>query len=141
MFQQALLLEQQDYFFSKHYQLQETIVFNAFQKASRILRIFCKATIIEPTDEKFHSYLQEFNEKEQYVRNFFEFSIYAIESSCGDSVPLMEYKGERNNLKNWNKDMDKKGKLTAYKENNFIPVDLGSLSQIYYYKCNLFLCF
>ena len=104
-----------------------TIVFNSFEKASKILRIFCKATIIEPNDEKFHSYLQKFDEKEQYVRNFFEFSIYAIESSCGDSVPLMEYKGERPALKSWVVRMDKKELLEKYKADHFVPPNLKGI--------------
>ncbi len=104
-----------------------TIVFNSFEKTPKILRLFCKAKIIETINPEFNAYLNLFNEKEQLVRNFFEFLIYAVESSCGESVPFMEYKGERRTLKNWMVRMDKNNKLEEYKKNHFTPPDLQSI--------------
>jgi len=104
-----------------------TLVFNAFEGSANIVRIFCKAKIIEAISEKFHKYLKLFNEKENLVRNFFEFNIYAVESSCGMSVPLMEYKGDRNSLKKWVVSMDKNDKLKEYNEQHLVPVNLRRL--------------
>ena len=104
-----------------------TLVFNAFEGSAKILRLFCKATIVEAKSKKFYTYLELFAEKEGLVRDFFEFSIYAVESSCGMSVPFMEYKGERTALKDWVVKMDASGKLQEYKEKNFTPPDLKNL--------------
>lgn len=104
-----------------------TIVFNAFGGEANILRIFCKAKIIDPATAEFNTYLELFGEKKQLVREFFEFSIYAVESSCGASVPFMEYKGERSSLKNWVVKMDEKNKLEQYKKDHFSPPDLQKI--------------
>jgi len=104
-----------------------TLVFNAFEGNAKILRLFCKATIIESKSEKFYNYLEVFAEKEGVVRDFFEFSIYAVESSCGMSIPIMEYKSEREELRNWAIKMDENGKLEEYKEKKFTPPNLRNL--------------
>lgn len=104
-----------------------TLVFNAFEGDARILRIFCKAHIIKPRSEAFYKYLELFNEKESLVRDFFDLHIYAVESSCGEALPFMEYKGEREELRNWAIKKDNDGKLEAYKEAHFIPPNLHNL--------------
>ncbi|NOR58542.1 MAG: pyridoxamine 5'-phosphate oxidase family protein [Sulfurimonas sp.] len=104
-----------------------TLVFNAYEGKAKILRLFCKADIVEAKSDKFYEYLELFGERERLVRDFFEFSIYAVESSCGESVPYMEYKKERESLKEWVVKMDKNDKLQAYKEKNATPPDLKSL--------------
>lgn len=104
-----------------------TIVFNAFEGDAKILRLFCKAKAVDSTSENFTKYVELFGVNENLIRDFFEFNIYAVESSCGMSIPIMEYKGERNALKNWVKKMDKSGKLEEYKQNHFTPPDLSSL--------------
>ena len=105
-----------------------TLVFNAFSGSAKILRLFCKATLINPEHTKFLEYVKNFGLKETQVRDFFEFNIYAVESSCGMSVPVMEYKEERNELRNWVKSMDKKGKLEEYKDAHFTPPALEDLT-------------
>ena len=104
-----------------------TIVFNSFEKEAKILRIFCKAKIIDSTMSEFNTYLELFGEKKQFVRDFFEFSIYAVETSCGESVPFMDYKGERPSLKNWVVKMAEDNKLEKYKEDHFLPPDLQNI--------------
>jgi len=104
-----------------------TLVFNAYEGKAKILRLFCKAHIVEAKSDKFYKYLELFKEKETLVRNFFEFSIYAVESSCGESIPIMEYKEERESLKEWVVKMDKKDKLEEYKKNHIKPPNLQSL--------------
>lgn len=105
-----------------------TLVFNAFEGKPKILRLFCKAEIVAKESDTFQKYLSFFDEKESLVRDIFIFSIYAVESSCGESVPYMEYKGERSSLKEWAVKMDKTGKLQAYKEAHFTPVNLEEVN-------------
>jgi len=104
-----------------------TLVFNAFEGKAMILRLFCKADIIGRDNNKFEKYLELFSDKKNFVRDFFDFHIYAVESSCGDGVPYMEYKGEREELKSWMKRLDKKDKIEEYKEGHFTPPSLENL--------------
>jgi hypothetical protein len=104
-----------------------TLLFNAFEGKAKILRLFCKASIVDADGEKFAKYLELFEEKESLVRDFFEFSIYAVESSCGESVPLMEYKEDRTALKDWVIKMDKNDKLQDYKQKRKTPPSLQDL--------------
>jgi len=104
-----------------------TLLFNAYDGDAKILRLFCKATIIKGCSERFTEYLKKFSEKRILVRDFFEFKIYAVESSCGEAIPYMDYKGDRKSLKNWVKKMDKNDKLQEYKQNHFAPPNLQNL--------------
>ena len=104
-----------------------TLVFNAYEGKPMILRLFCKAIIIDSTADNFSTYLELFSEDKNIVRNLFKFTVYAVESSCGESVPLMEYKEDRVSLKKWNIKMEKSGKLTKYNEDHLTPPDLHKL--------------
>jgi len=104
-----------------------TLVFNSFDEKPMILRLFCKAKVVEDTSNKFYEYLELFNEKEKFIRNFFIFEIYAVESSCGETVPYMEFKEERSSLKKWMVNMDKSDKLETYKEKYFAPIDIKNI--------------
>ncbi len=104
-----------------------TLVFNAFEGKPKILRLFCKAEIVEKQSDEFQNYLDMFDVQESLVRDFFLFNIYAVESSCGEAVPFMEYKEERTALKEWAIKMDKSSKLEEYKEAHHIPVNLKEI--------------
>ncbi len=104
-----------------------TLVFNAFEGAPKILRLFCKSSIIERESERFHENVALFGAKAEVVRDLFEFRIYAVESSCGMSVPYMQFQGERDELRDWAYDMDAKGKLEEYKAKRFNPPDLSKI--------------
>ena len=104
-----------------------TLVFNSYDKKPMILRLFCKAKILEDKSQDFYHYLELFKEKESLVRNFFIFEIYGVESSCGDAIPYMEYKEDRNLLKNWMVKMDNSNKLETYKEEHFTPPDMRNI--------------
>lgn len=104
-----------------------TLVFNAFEGDAKILRLFCKAEVIGKDHLKYEKYLSLFDIKQSVIRDIFEFTIYAVESSCGMSVPYYEYKGDRDELKDWAYNMDSKGKLEEYKKKRFTPPDLHNL--------------
>lgn len=93
-----------------------TLVFTSFDETPKILRIFAKAIIIDKTHNKYEEYKNIFGIKESLIRDIFLFDIYAVELSCGESVPYYEYKGDRNSLKNWAKSMDKKEHLKCIKK-------------------------
>jgi hypothetical protein len=104
-----------------------TILFNAFEGRAKILRLFCKAKLIAHDTQEFEKNLSLFDIDKNLVRNFFEFHIYALESSCGDGVPYMEYKEERPSLKKWAIKMDKSEKLQKYIQDHATPPDLSKI--------------
>jgi hypothetical protein len=104
-----------------------TLVFNSFEEESKILRIFCKSNIIKKNNTKYNKYLKLFNENDKIINSLVEFNIYAVEISCGDGIPYMEYKGERNILKDILIKMSDENKLEAYKIKKQIPPNLGNI--------------
>lgn len=98
-----------------------TVMFNAFEGAANITKLFCKADPIVKDDERFKAYFTHFDVEESNVRQLFVFNIYAVETSCGDGVPYMTYEGERPNLKNWAKKMANNGKLEKYIKDHEVP--------------------
>jgi len=105
-----------------------TLVFNAFEGPAKILRIFCKAEVIEKDDFNFNGYLSHFGVNAAHVRNLFLFDIYAVESSCGMTVPYMEYVKDRKSLKKWVKNMAEEGRLAQYIKEHEEPPALNDLS-------------
>lgn len=105
-----------------------TIMFNAFEGTAQIVRLFCKGIVISKQELLFDSYLEKFTVDRDLIRQMFLFDIYAVESSCGLTVPTMIFKQERKGLKNWAKTLAKQGKLESYIEDHEIPVNLKRLS-------------
>ncbi|QFR49053.1 pyridoxamine 5'-phosphate oxidase family protein [Sulfurimonas lithotrophica] len=104
-----------------------TLVFNAFEGAAQILRIFCKAEIVEYTSKEFDELNSLFNIETGLIRDIFKFNIYAVESSCGASIPIMEYKEDRSALIDWVKNMHENEKLDEYKKKRHNPPNLKDL--------------
>jgi hypothetical protein len=105
-----------------------TIVFNSFvREEAKILRIFSKGEIIEKDSEKFMEYISLFGINREFIRQMFLFNISAVESSCGEAVPIMEFKEERSGLRNWAKRMSKNGQLEGYIEKHKVPPSLENL--------------
>jgi hypothetical protein len=104
-----------------------TILFNAFEGKPKILRCFCKGEVIEKTDEEFTQVCGYFNESEEAIRQFFKFNIYAVESSCGMGVPLMEFKEERPGVRDYALKMAQTGKFDQYVKEHHVPPSLQGL--------------
>ena len=107
-----------------------TLVFNSFSGQANITRVFCKAEPIEKEDERFEGCLSHFGVNGSYIRQLFVFDIYAVESSCGMSVPYMKYEKQRNSLKNWAKNMSEDGRLQNYMDEHKEPPSLKDLDKI-----------
>ncbi|MCF6330455.1 MAG: hypothetical protein L3I99_02755 [Sulfurimonas sp.] len=104
-----------------------TLVFNSYEKKPMILKIFCKAQIIEEKSSEFYNYLELFKEKESLVRNFFVLNIYAVETSCGHGIPHMEYKEDRELLRKWMHRLDENNELEKYKSDHFTPPNMKNI--------------
>ncbi|QWR77186.1 pyridoxamine 5'-phosphate oxidase family protein [Candidatus Magnetomonas plexicatena] len=81
---------------------QVTLMFTSFTETPKILRIFCKGELIERHTKEFLDAAGSFKETNPAViRRFIRYRVYAVETSCGQSVPYMQYSGERDSLRNW----------------------------------------
>jgi hypothetical protein len=100
-----------------------TVMFCSFGSTPMILRLFCKGEVIDKNDKKAQE-LFPFSDL-RGMRQFIKLHVYCVEHSCGMSVPLYEFKEERNDLKEWCQDGDRSGRLDEYIENHRIPIDLS----------------
>lgn len=104
-----------------------TILFNAFENTPKILRCFCKGEIIAKDDPDFETAGTLFKEDLNAIRQIFRFKVYAVESSCGMGVPLMQYKKERPGVREYALEMAKNGKFDHYADKHKTPPDLHDL--------------
>lgn len=102
-----------------------TLVFNAFEGEPKILRCFCTGKIISKTDEEFKECCQKFSEDPQAIRQFFKLHIYTVESSCGMGVPIMTYKEERSEVRDYAISMAKSGEFEKYVQDHKTPPTLN----------------
>ena len=100
-----------------------TIMFTAFEGKPKILRLFCKGELIDKADEQIRLLYPEQNF--EGMRRFVKLKVYAVESSCGMSVPYYDYKGEREQLRDWCIKGERENKLDEYNSKNGTPADLS----------------
>lgn len=105
-----------------------TIMFTAFEGSPMICRLFAKEfDLIEKDNEQFDEYFKLFdNTRKESFRRIVKFKIYAVENSCGMSVPLFEYKEEREGLRDYFEKRTPE-KVSEYIKNKEVPIDLDSL--------------
>lgn len=99
-----------------------TIMFCSFESKPLILRIYGNAKVYHEQDSNWEKYINMFP-KILGSRQIIDIEIELIQTSCGYSIPLMEFKSERITLRKWaeNKGIDK---IKAYQqEKNTISLD------------------
>lgn len=99
-----------------------TIMFCAFEGKPKILRLYCRATAINPDHELWQE-CYEYFPNYPGARQIFDVTIEGVQSSCGMAVPRYEYLEDRQEL---NVSHKKKGteKIVAYwKEHNMESID------------------
>lgn len=104
-----------------------TLMFNAFEGEPRILRCFCKGECIQKTDKAFNTVSSHFTEDMNAIRHIFKFNIYALESSCGMGVPIMEYKQDRQEVREYSLELSKQERFDQYVQDHITPPDLKNL--------------
>jgi hypothetical protein len=80
-----------------------TIMFAAFQGPPNIVRLHGRAEAVPVGDPRFDELLTHFPNAggTQGVRSVVRVDVTRVSDSCGWSVPLMEYVGERTLLRDW----------------------------------------
>ena len=99
-----------------------TVMFNSFDKAPLILKLYGQATVVHNADEKWDVFSSYFPE---YVgaRQFFEMKVELVLTSCGFGVPQYKYIGERNTLQKWAENKGREGMKTYWSEKNVETLD------------------
>ena len=104
-----------------------TVMFTAFEGDPKILRLFCKGELIESDNEEARSHFEMMHFRG--VRRFVKLHIYCVEHSCGMSVPYFDYKGERNDLKEWCVEGERSGRLEEYMQKHATPPGLDAFRE------------
>ena len=77
-----------------------TIMFCSFEGAPLILRLFGSVKTYHKHDKEWDEYIGHFTELPG-SRQIFDIQVDLVQTSCGMSVPLMDYKEDRNLLNEW----------------------------------------
>jgi len=99
-----------------------TIMFNSFDKAPLILKLYGQATVIHDADERWEEMRSHFVEFVG-VRQFFEMKVELVLTSCGFGVPQYKYIGERNMLQKWAEKKGREGMKIYWSEKNIESLD------------------
>lgn len=83
-----------------------TIMWCALEGPPRILRVYGEAQTIHPRDPDWAA-CEKLIPAETGSRQYYKMKIDLVQTSCGYAVPLYEYEGERDVLRDW---ADKKGR-------------------------------
>jgi hypothetical protein len=77
-----------------------TFMFCAFDGPPNILRLYGSGRTILPGSEEWEAYFPMF-EVEGAIRQIIYAEVYKVQTSCGYSVPLYSYSGERDHAVKW----------------------------------------
>lgn len=99
-----------------------TFMFCAFDGPPNILRLYGKGRTVLPNDAEWTEVAAHF-ELKMAIRQIIVADINLVQTSCGYSVPLYEYAGERDHADKWAANKGREG-LEVYKvEKNMISLD------------------
>lgn len=99
-----------------------TVMFNSFDKAPLILKLYGKATVIHQKDSRWEEMVTHF-EPQVGTRQFFEMKVELVLTSCGYAVPQYEFIKERDTLKKWSDKKGQEGIEEYWEENNVLTLD------------------
>jgi hypothetical protein len=93
-----------------------TVMFCSFGDEPKVLRLFCKGRLLEKENPLFGELMKNFSDTNPaIVRQLFKLDIYAVESSCGLSVPIMRFEKKREKgVKHWATKKEGEGTLEEY---------------------------
>jgi hypothetical protein len=84
------------------------LMFCAFQGPPKILRLHGRGKVLEPEKKEFRDLAPLFPEYEG-MRAIISVEVSRVSDSCGYSVPLFQYQGERDQLSAWAKKLGPEG--------------------------------
>jgi len=99
-----------------------TIMFCGFEGPPRILRLFGRGEVVLPGDPAFDELVGLYPALPG-VRSVIRCHIDRIQSSCGYSVPFMDYRSERETLTEWAARKGPEGIEEYHAEKNLVSID------------------
>ena len=99
-----------------------TFMFCAFDGAPNILRLYGKGRTVLPADEEWPELAAHFK-LHMATRQIIVADISKVQTSCGFSVPLYDYKGERDHADKWAEKKGKDGLQQYMKDKNRVSLD------------------
>ncbi|WCN39433.1 pyridoxamine 5'-phosphate oxidase family protein [Aneurinibacillus uraniidurans] len=107
-----------------------TLMFLSFEESPMILRLYGKGRVILPGTPEWDELLPHF-ELLPGARQVIHVTIHTIKTSCGFSVPLFSYSGERNTLQQWAMKTGEQGIKEYHEKKNYVSMDglITSLGQ------------
>ena len=100
-----------------------TIMFCAFEGPPQILRLYGRGTVRLPGDGEWDRLRAHFGGDFVGVRQIVDIEVARVQTSCGFGVPLMEYKGQREKLREWAQKKGPDGLHRYREEKNSISID------------------
>ena len=99
-----------------------TLMFCSFDKKPLILRLYGKATAVHPRDEDWESLIAMFPANPG-TRQFYILDIDLVQTSCGFSVPFMDFVEDRKALDVWAEKKGEDGINEYWEEKNRLSLD------------------
>ena len=99
-----------------------TIMFCAFEGDPMILRLYGHARLFHPRDSIWSELIEQFPSNVG-ARQLIDFNVDLVQTSCGMSVPIFEYKGEREQLNQWAEKKGKDGIEQYWQQKNQTNID------------------
>ena len=99
-----------------------TVMFCAFEGAPLILRAYGRARVLHRGDPGWEAALAHFPASVA-ARQVFLLDIERVQTSCGMSVPLFDYQGDREDLANWSARQGREGIEAYWRKKNQLSLD------------------
>lgn len=99
-----------------------TVMFCAFEGAPLILRAYGRARVLHRGDGDWAAALARFPPSVA-ARQIFLLDIERVQASCGMSVPLFDYQGDREDLANWSARQGQEGIAAYWRKKNQVTLD------------------
>ena len=99
-----------------------TIMFCAFEDAPNIVRLFGKGRVVLPIHAEWGALIANFT-PQLGTRQIIVVDLHMVQTSCGYSIPFMDYVGERDTLTKWTEAKGEEGILEYRREKNSLSID------------------
>ncbi|HCU85773.1 pyridoxamine 5'-phosphate oxidase family protein [Methylophilus sp. UBA6697] len=99
-----------------------TIMFMALSGDPLILRVYGQAKVIHKHDTEWDTWISQFDPLPG-ARQIFVLNIELVQTSCGMSVPYMDYVGEREQLNDWAAAKGEAGIADYWQAKNHTSID------------------
>ncbi|PCJ53728.1 MAG: pyridoxamine 5'-phosphate oxidase [Planctomycetota bacterium] len=99
-----------------------TLMWCAFEGPPRILRVYGEAKTIHPNHAEWDSCV-EYIPAPVSGRQYFKLKIDLVQTSCGFTVPFMDYQQDRDILEKWSEKRGEDGVRKYWQEKNTTSID------------------